>query len=104
MTLILITLIFSIIVSRIIYNSLIRKYNLDNKNSILRWSMRVSKDIEDEVGMAIIDGIANGVLDDMPIWDNKSYVANPILCDGDGPINKFRKWVSQFYSEIPDTA
>ena len=70
----------------------------------LRWSMRVSKDIEDEVGMAIIDGIANGVLDDMPIWDNKSYVANPILCDGDGPINKFRKWVSQFYSEIPDTA
>ena len=54
--------------------------------------------------MAIIDGIANGVLDDMPIWDNKSYVANPILCDGDGPINKFRKWVSQFYSEIPDTA
>ena len=30
---ILVTLIFSIIVSRIIYNSLIRKYNLDNKNS-----------------------------------------------------------------------
>ena len=49
--------------------------------------------------MAIIDGIANGVLDDMPIWDNKSYVSDPILCDGDGPINKFRKWVSQFYSE-----
>ena len=72
---------------------------VDNSNSILRWSMRVSKDIEDELGMAIIDGIANGVLDDMPIWDHKSYVADPILCDGDGPINKFRKWVSQFYSE-----
>ncbi len=54
--------------------------------------------------MAIIDGIAIGVLDDMPIWDNKSYVANPILCDGDGTINKFRNWVSQFYSEIPDNA
>ena len=72
---------------------------VDNSHSILRWSMRVSKDIEDELGMAIIDGIANGVMDDMPIWDHKSYVANPILCDGDGPINKFRKWVSQFYSE-----
>ena len=71
---------------------------VDNKNSILRWSMRVSKNIEDELGMAIIDGIANGVLDDMPIWDNKSYVSEPILCDGDGPINKFRKWVGQFYS------
>jgi len=72
---------------------------VDNKNSILRWSMRVTKDIEDELGMAIIDGIAIGVLDDMPIWDNKSYVAEPLLCDGDGPINKFRKWVSQFYSD-----
>tara|TARA_B100000780_G_C20860131_1_gene341932 strand:- start:297 stop:599 length:303 start_codon:yes stop_codon:yes gene_type:complete len=72
---------------------------VDNNNSILRWSMRVTKDIEDELGMAIIDGIANGVLDDMPIWDNKSYVAQPLLCDGDGPINKFRKWVGQFYSD-----
>ena len=72
---------------------------VNNKHSILRWSMRVSKDIEDELGMAIIDGIAHGVLDDLPIWDNKSYVSDPILCDGDGPINKFRKWVSQFYSE-----
>jgi len=72
---------------------------VNNKHSILRWSMRVSKDIEDELGIAIIDGIANGVLDDLPIWDNKSYVSDPILCDGDGPINKFRKWVSQFYSE-----
>ena len=61
--------------------------------------MIFSIDIEDELGMAIIDVIANGVMDDMPIWDHKSYVANPILCDGDGPINKFRKWVSQFYSE-----
>ena len=43
MTLILITLIFSIIVSRIIYNSLIRKYNLDNKNSILTNKKQVIK-------------------------------------------------------------
>jgi len=72
---------------------------VDSKHSILRWTMRVSKDIEDELGMMIIDSIANGVLDDMPIWDNKSYVSDPILCDGDGPIAKFRKWVTQFYSE-----
>ena len=72
---------------------------VDNSHSILRRSLRGSNDIEEELGMAIIDGIANGVMDDMPIWDHKSYVANPILCDGDGPINKFRKWVSQFYSE-----
>ena len=43
MTLILVTLIFSIIVSRIIYNSLIRKYNLDNKNSIITNKKQVIK-------------------------------------------------------------
>ncbi|MGY8772382.1 MAG: hypothetical protein ACKVID_03260 [Gammaproteobacteria bacterium] len=26
-----------------------------------------------------------------------------MLCDGDGPINKFRKWVGQFYSEPLDS-
>ena len=46
---------------------------------------------------AIIDGIANGLYDDIPIWENKRYKENPLLCDGDGPINKFRTWVNQFY-------
>ena len=70
---------------------------VDTENSILRWEMKVSKDIEDTLGMAIIDGIANGINDDIPIWENKSYWPSPMLCDGDGPINKFRKWVGQFY-------
>ncbi|MCS5543363.1 MAG: Rieske (2Fe-2S) protein [SAR86 cluster bacterium] len=70
---------------------------VDLENSILRWQMRVTKDIEDEVGSAIIDGIANGLYDDIPIWENKRYKENPLLCDGDGPINKFRTWVNQFY-------
>tara|TARA_B100000586_G_scaffold270189_1_gene252521 strand:+ start:6842 stop:7831 length:990 start_codon:yes stop_codon:yes gene_type:complete len=67
------------------------------ENSILRWQMRVTKDIEKEVGMAIIDGIAKGIYDDVPIWENKRYKDEPALCDGDGPINKFRTWVGQFY-------
>ena len=70
---------------------------VDRENSILRWQMRVTKNIEDEVGKAIIDGIANGLYDDIPIWENKTYRERPVLCDGDGPINKFRIWVSQFY-------
>ena len=40
MTLILITLIFSIIVSRIIYNSLIRKYNLDIMIDVMGYTSR----------------------------------------------------------------
>jgi hypothetical protein len=36
---------------------------------------------------------------DIPIWENKIYVAPPVLCDGDGPIGIFRKWVKQFYTQ-----
>lgn len=34
---------------------------------------------------------------DVEIWKSKMYRAEPILCDGDGPINKLRKWYEQFY-------
>ena len=34
---------------------------------------------------------------DVEIWKDKVYQAEPILCDGDGPINKLRKWYEQFY-------
>ena len=43
------------------------------------------------------DNIVSGVEQDIPVWNNKRFVENPILCDGDGPINKYRKWFSQFY-------
>jgi 3-ketosteroid 9alpha-monooxygenase subunit A len=34
---------------------------------------------------------------DVEIWRDKIYREAPILCDGDGPINKLRKWYEQFY-------
>ena len=36
---------------------------------------------------------------DVAVWETKKYVANPILCDGDGPINQFRIWFRQFYAD-----
>ncbi|TDG11311.1 FeS-binding protein [Seongchinamella unica] len=36
---------------------------------------------------------------DMVIWNNKKYRPKPILCDGDGPIAKWRKYYRQFYSQ-----
>ena len=35
---------------------------------------------------------------DIVVWNNKKYRPNPLLCDGDGPIYRFRKWFSQFYA------
>ena len=44
------------------------------------------------------DEIVHQVEQDLPIWENKVYLESPILCDGDGPIAKYRKWFQQFYA------
>ena len=63
----------------------------------LRWSMVVSENIEsDDMGKTILAAMSEGVLDDIPIWEEKAYQPNPVLCDGDGPIAKNRKWFEQF--------
>ncbi|MGH8445640.1 MAG: Rieske 2Fe-2S domain-containing protein [Solimonas sp.] len=35
---------------------------------------------------------------DFIVWNNKKYRPNPLLCDGDGPILKYRQWFKQFYT------
>jgi hypothetical protein len=45
------------------------------------------------------DEVKYQVEQDIPIWENKVYLDAPILCDGDGPIAKYRKWFQQFYGE-----
>jgi nitrite reductase/ring-hydroxylating ferredoxin subunit len=54
-------------------------------------------------GRAAIDEAMRQVRQDIPIWENKRYMARPQLCDGDGPIPRFREWAQQFYSQ-PDSA
>ena len=51
------------------------------------------------VGRAIIKDICKQLEEDKPVWEHKVYRPLPILCDGDGPIAKFRKWYSQFYAD-----
>jgi 3-ketosteroid 9alpha-monooxygenase subunit A len=36
---------------------------------------------------------------DFIVWNNKKYRANPLLCDGDGPILQYRNWFKQFYAD-----
>jgi phenylpropionate dioxygenase-like ring-hydroxylating dioxygenase large terminal subunit len=51
------------------------------------------------VAAAIIRDIVKQMNEDIPIWENKQYLDRPALCDGDGPIAEFRRWMKQFYSE-----
>jgi nitrite reductase/ring-hydroxylating ferredoxin subunit len=34
---------------------------------------------------------------DIPIWETKASWARPVLCDGDGPVGAYRKWMQQFF-------
>jgi nitrite reductase/ring-hydroxylating ferredoxin subunit len=49
------------------------------------------------VGKAIIADILKQFVEDIPIWEHKRYRSEPLLCDGDGPIPRYRAWAAQFY-------
>ncbi len=59
---------------------------------------QLKTEIEKLFNQGYIDSICQQVEQDMKIWNHKYYQPNPILCDGDGPINQFRKWFAQFYA------
>ncbi len=54
---------------------------------------------QDLLAGALIGEIVRQVEQDIPIWEHKTYQERPILCDGGGPIAKYRRWFTQFYDE-----
>ena len=36
------------------------------------------------------------------IWQNKSRIDNPLLCEEDGPVYQLRRWYEQFYVDVAD--
>lgn len=69
---------------------------------LLRFAFTKPSDISEQFNMLtdfLIEEIVRQVKHDIPIWQNKIYRENPILCDGDGPIAKYRRWFEQFYAD-----
>ena len=46
----------------------------------------------------------SGVEGDIPIWHTKIHRVRPLLCDGDGPVMRFREYFAQFYDFEGDPA
>ncbi|CAA0120988.1 3-ketosteroid-9-alpha-monooxygenase, oxygenase component [BD1-7 clade bacterium] len=55
------------------------------------------------VNAAIKADILKQLDEDTPIWENKIYRPLPILCDGDGPIAKFRRWYATYYADYDES-
>jgi 3-ketosteroid 9alpha-monooxygenase subunit A len=44
-----------------------------------------------------VNMLQQGFEQDVRIWEHKVWRDHPVLCDGDGPIMKLRRWYAQFY-------
>lgn len=72
---------------------------IDEATTRQRWIFAYHQRLGDEVGQATVDAFSkSGIYQDVPIWEHKQYVENPVLVKGDGEIAEFRRWASQFYS------
>ncbi len=71
----------------------------DHVHLRLRFSIRrlADADATRGVGKAFVGEIERQFGQDIPIWENKTHLSRPLLCDGDGPIAELRKWARQFY-------
>jgi nitrite reductase/ring-hydroxylating ferredoxin subunit len=76
---------------------------VDDEYVDVRFSFVVKKfggrDITEGIGRAFVAEIARQLEQDTPVWENKIYIDPPLLCDGDGPIGRFRVWCKQFYPD-----
>ena len=46
----------------------------------------------DKIARKFARGIGVGFLQDVEIWQNKSRIDNPLLCEEDGPVYQLRRW------------
>jgi len=68
-----------------------RKYAAGTAEATLAANM-----LQEQIGQGV-DAQAGFESVDMIVWNNKRYREQPLLCDGDGEILKWRKYFSQFY-------
>jgi phenylpropionate dioxygenase-like ring-hydroxylating dioxygenase large terminal subunit len=72
---------------------------IDEAHVHQRWVFSYRASIGEEMAHNIIDRFAKaGIYQDIPIWENKRYVPQPVLVKGDGKIMEFRRWCQQFYT------
>ena len=78
-------------------------YPVDQNSFVLMYGLMVKKpegfDDETATKMATKIGgfFGEGFLQDVRIWQRKSAIANPLLCEEDGPVYQLRRWYEQFY-------
>jgi phenylpropionate dioxygenase-like ring-hydroxylating dioxygenase large terminal subunit len=74
---------------------------IDDRRVLSRWLLTATRNMVDLAGEEFMNGLTQGVKQDLEIWANKVHRARPVLCEGDSYLAEFRKWARQFYSNPP---
>ncbi len=52
-----------------------------------------------KLGAALIRDLEHQMEQDIQIWEHKRYWERPALCDGDGALGLYRRWMRQFFGD-----
>ncbi len=81
---------------------------IDENTLHLRFAIMISRPKDDEKAAEFLaqymKNLRDGFLQDIRIWEHKVFRERPVLCDGDGPIPRLRKWYRQFYEPVTQEA
>jgi 3-ketosteroid 9alpha-monooxygenase subunit A len=83
-------------------------YPVTHTDFVLQFGLMVKKieGLDDAAAFSVAqkftDLFAEGFLQDVAIWRDKSPIQNPLLCEEDGPVYQLRRWYDQFYVDVAD--
>ncbi len=83
-------------------------YPTSASSFVLQYGLIVKKldglddETADRIARKYSDMFGEGFLQDVEIWQNKSAIQNPLLCEEDGPVYQLRRWYEQFYVDAAD--
>ncbi|MFE7741365.1 Rieske 2Fe-2S domain-containing protein [Nocardia sp. NPDC057455] len=55
-----------------------------------------------EIAAKFAGGLGRGFEQDAAIWQRKTRIDNPLLCEEDGPVYQLRRWYEQFYTDVAE--
>ncbi len=85
-----------------LHSMLVNAHTMVDENTLdLRFGVTVKPrdgvDVGEDLLNMYVENLTTGFLEDVQIWENKTFRARPLLCADDGPIMRLRRWYAQFY-------
>ncbi|HEU5267999.1 MAG TPA: hypothetical protein VFU35_14920 [Jatrophihabitans sp.] len=69
---------------------------------LVKKSAHLPADAASRMAEVSAEHIGRGFEQDVAIWQNKTRIDNPLLCEEDGPVYQLRRWYEQFYVDVAE--